>query len=85
MVGLVDRLASPSEGLSSDPNAANEGKGLEVRSEVESVAYLVVGASQALEDGVDGYLIPGDGLLPWGRRGTSNRATSGHYLLVRMH
>lgn len=27
-----------------------------------------------------GYLIPGDGLLPWGRRendGTSNRATSG--------
>nr|QGW48410.1 hypothetical protein [Raphanus sativus] len=40
------------------------------------------------EDGVDGYLIPGDGLLPWGRRendGTSNRATSGHYLLVRMH
>ncbi|KAJ4882061.1 Uncharacterized protein Rs2_39116 [Raphanus sativus] len=36
------------------------------------------------KDGVDGYLIPGDGLLPWGRRendGTSNRATSGHYLL----
>lgn len=56
MVGLVDRLASPSIGLSSDPNAANEGKGhlVSVRSEVESVAYLVVGASQALEDGVDG-------------------------------
>lgn len=31
MVGLVDRLASPSEGLSSDPNAANEGKGLLLR------------------------------------------------------
>ena len=27
MVGLVDGLASPLKGLSSDPNAANEGKG----------------------------------------------------------
>ncbi|KAL0689744.1 hypothetical protein Bca4012_089422 [Brassica carinata] len=37
------------------------------------------------EDGVDGYLIPGDGLLPWGWRendGTLNRATSGHYFLA---
>lgn len=52
-----------------------------------SVAYLVVGASQEKMEWT-GYLIPGDGLLPWGRRendGTSNRATSGHYLLVRMH